>query len=283
MHAWHQRGMGVIAWLCVAACAGAAPAELPMEFQGGLIWMQVRADSSPRPLHFLLDSGANVSVLNRRTARDLGLQSGPRITLSGVGTRTTGHGPVPWHAWAGPIELPTEYLILDLSRLAQACGRPLDGLLGATFFHDRIVEIDYRAQRLRIHDTHPETHSVQAVPMGVSSRGFSVQACINGTGNQRVRVDTGCASALQWVSSTTSGRACPGPPAVGLATLSIPQTMTGVRLGPHVLDTVPTGLHRHPIFPGESGLLGNGILALFGTVTFDSRAGRLHLGGSNVE
>lgn len=66
--------------------------------------------------------------------------------------------------------------------------------------------------------------------------------------------------------------------AVGLATLSIPQTMTGVRIGNRSLDTVPTGLHSKPIFPGESGILGNGLFARFGTVAFDARSGRLHLG-----
>jgi hypothetical protein len=41
---------------------------------------------------------------------------------------------------------------------------------------------------------------------------------------------------------------------------------------------VPTGLHRKAIFPGESGLLGNGVLAQFGVVTIDAKAGRLILG-----
>jgi hypothetical protein len=54
--------------------------------------------------------------------------------------------------------------------------------------------------------------------------------------------------------------------------------MTGLRLGNLHLDTVPTGLHRKAIFPGESGLLGNGVLAQFGVETIDAKAGRLILG-----
>ena len=54
--------------------------------------------------------------------------------------------------------------------------------------------------------------------------------------------------------------------------------MTGVRIGNHQIDTVPTGLHRKAFFTGESGLLGNGLLAQFGVVTIDARAGRLILG-----
>jgi hypothetical protein len=34
-------------------------------------------------------------------------------------------------------------------------------------------------------------------------------------------------------------------------------------------------LHRGAVLPGESGLLGNGLLARFETMTIDGRAGRL--------
>jgi hypothetical protein len=44
-------------------------------------------------------------------------------------------------------------------------------------------------------------------------------------------------------------------------------------------DSVPTGLHRQPIFPGESGLLGNGLLTRFERITFDTKARRLMLEG----
>lgn len=53
--------------------------------------------------------------------------------------------------------------------------------------------------------------------------------------------------------------------------------MTGLRIGPITLDTVPTGLHRTAIFPGESGFLRNGLLTQSGVVTIDAKAGRLIL------
>ena len=99
-------------------------------------------------------------------------------------------------------------------------------------------------------------------------------------GSQWVRVDTGCATAFQWVTLKERAGRCTSKLAVGLAELSIPQTMTGVRIGNHCLDAVPTGLHRKAIFPGESGLLGNGLLARFGVVTIDAKSGRLILGRS---
>jgi hypothetical protein len=43
-------------------------------------------------------------------------------------------------------------------------------------------------------------------------------------------------------------------------------------------EAVPTGLHDQAIFAGEAGLLGNGLLARFDSVTIDAKAGRLLLG-----
>ena len=93
-----------------------------------------------------------------------------------------------------------------------------------------------------------------------------------------MRLDTGCATAFQWVTSNVRAEQCTGKMAVGLTELSIPQTTTSLRLGEQPAETVPTGLHRGEIFPGEAGLLGNGFLARFGTVTIDTRNGRLLLG-----
>ncbi len=51
-----------------------------------------------------------------------------------------------------------------------------------------------------------------------------------------------------------------------------------VRLGDYTFQNVPAGLHHNSICPGESGLLGAGLLARFNTLTLDAQAGRLILG-----
>jgi len=94
-----------------------------------------------------------------------------------------------------------------------------------------------------------------------------------------MRVDTGCSSALQWVVSGRKTAAGNGGISVGLIELDIPATTTTVKLGSMTFDSVPTGLHRRPIFSGESGLLGNGLLTRFERVTFDIKFGRLVLEG----
>src|SRR5947209_7992994 len=100
-----------------------------------------------------------------------------------------------------------------------------------------------------------------------------VPITVNGHKRQWVRLDTGCASPLQWVNSRVRSQKCKPQVAIGLSELSIPQTQTTVDIGSHRFANVPTGLHEDPIFAGEAGLLGNGLLSRFSRVTLDTKAG----------
>lgn len=272
-----------VVFLCISrlsqvALVAAVTSELPIQLREGLLWMEVSVPQNTEPLHFLLDSGASASVVNLTTARRLGLELGPKVRVSAVAATLNGYWPVKLSAKAGQVELPGEYLALDLGKLSGACSRSVDGLLGADFFRGRVVQIDYAAAKLRVLAAPPSDAGTNSVPLETRPCGFRVAVNVNGGKRQWVRVDTGCATAFQWVTSKERAERCASKLAVGLTEFSIPQTMTGVRIGKHYLDTVPTGLHRKAIFPGESGLLGNGLLAQFGVVTIDAKAGRLILG-----
>jgi len=80
------------------------------------------------------------------------------------------------------------------------------------------------------------------------------------------------------VTSAVRPDQCLQQMAVGLTEMSIPQTQTTVRVGPFEFENVPTGLHASAMFAGEAGLLGNGLLSRFATVTIDGKAGRIILG-----
>ena len=268
--------------LLQAEPVASADIELPIQFREGLLWMEVSVPQESEPLHFLLDSGASASVVNLGTAQRLGLKLGPKVSVTGVNTTLNGHWPVKLSAKASHFELPSKYLALDLSKLSGECSRSVDGLIGADFFRGRVVEIDYVAQKLRVLNASLRDDTTVMVPIEFRPCGMRIEVNVNGGKSQWVRVDTGCGTAFQWVTSKERADRCTSKLAVGLAELSIPQTMTGLRIGSHYLDTVPTGLHRKPIFPGESGLLGNGLLASFGVVTIDAKSGRLFLGRSQA-
>jgi hypothetical protein len=252
--------------------------EFPFEYRDDLLWVSVQVSGSAAPLQFLLDTGAEVSVINLNTARRLGLKPGGWVKVSSVQTTVTGYWPQKLSATAGTVPLPAKFLALDLSQLSAVCTQSVDGLIGADFLKGRIVQIDFGAQKIRLLPTNRAAPGVATSPLEIRRCGLCVMASIDGSKPQRLRLDTGCATPLQWVTSQVPLEQCSRKIAVGLAQLDIPQTTTTVRVAGHTFREVPTGLHREAIFAGEAGLLGNGLLSRFETVTIDARARRLSFG-----
>lgn len=251
-------------------------AELPFQFREGLLWIKVGVPQSSEPLNFLLDSGASVSVLNLETARRLGLKGGQRVSVRGVKTVTSGFWPQPMEARIGHTKLPEKYLVLDLSSLGKACASNVDGLIGADFFRGRIVQIDFAGEKVRLLQSPPPSFDA-ALPLHIRTCGMRVPVTVNGGKQSWVRLDTGCASALEWVATGGNFNGCKRETAVGLSPISVAMTQTSVRLGNTEFQCVPTGCHSKEIFAGEAGLLGNGLLSRFAAITFDAKAGSVFL------
>jgi hypothetical protein len=278
----------VCAFLFFAAALArgqAAPislAEFPFEFREGFLWIKVNVSQSKEPLNFLVDTGAGVSVINLSTAKRIGLKLGQEVMVHGVQTMLTGYWQERMSARVGDLDLPREYLSVDLEKLSSSCERSVDGLLGADFFRGRVVQIDFDAQKIRLLKPEKKVKSDETLPLQQRPCGMRVPISVNGHKRQWVRLDTGCATALQWVTSDVRPEDCARRMAIGLVEISIPQTETTVGIGEHEFEKVPTGLHQATIFPGEAGLLGNGLLSRFSTVTIDAKAGRVTLGKCRV-
>lgn len=252
--------------------------EIPFEFRDGLIWINVTVASLREPLHFLLDSGAQVSVINEATAQRLGIKPGRQVTVASVGATTTGFYPQIIDAHAGAVPLPRTFLMLDMQKLSDSCtNSAVDGIAGADFFRGRIVQIDFEKQLVRILPEQPAEAGAQVVPLKLRRSGLLVPIQVNDAFSQWVRLDTGCASALQWVSTAVGPERCTRRMAVALTKFSLPVTDATVVIAGHRFEHVPTDLHTQEIFPGEKGLLGNGLLSRYRTVTIDSKGGKLLL------
>ena len=252
-------------------------AEFPFEFREGLLWIEVRVPQAKEPLNFLVDTGAGVSVINLNTANRIGLRLGREVMVRGVHTMLTGYWQERMSAKVGDVQLPRGYLAVDLEKLSSSCERPVDGLVGADFFRDRVVQIDFDGQKIRLLKSARGDKSDESLPLQLRRCGMCVPINVNGRSRQWVRLDTGCATALQWVTSDVQPERCSTKMAIGLAEISIPQIETTVSLGEHQFEKVPTGVHEKAIFPGEAGLLGNGLLSQFSSVTIDAKAGRVIL------
>jgi hypothetical protein len=264
----------------VSARATPSATEVPFEYRDGLIWVQVQMRESPRPLNFLLDSGAGVSVINLPTLQRIGRLRGRRISVRGVSSTTTGYWPQRLTAIEGTLPLAKDFLAVDLSDLSRACKRTVDGLVGSDFFRSHVVQIDFAAKRIRLlgstETPAPSPNRVE-LPLETQGAALCVPIRINNGGVQWVRLDTGCASDLHWVTRAVSPEACKPQVSVALTTLIVPVTRTTVQLGGVKFEGVPVGVHERAIFPGEAGLLGNGLLSRFRSITVDVRAARLSL------
>jgi hypothetical protein len=245
----------------------------PFEVREGLIWVKVTTPNSPAPLNFLLDSGAGVSVLNLGTLDKLGLPLGRQVSVQGVGTSTTGFWPERPRLTAGGVSLPQVFLATDLTELSGACACRVDGLIGADFFRGRVVQIDFRANVVRLLKESLPENGQDKIPLKQKSSALLVQARINGGKAQWLRLDTGCASAVESATRESRKESRTSRLAVGLATVPIAETHANVQFGANEFLCLPVGVHSKPIFAGEAGLLGTGLLSEFASVTIDAKAG----------
>jgi hypothetical protein len=121
----------------------------------------------------------------------------------------------------------------------------------------------------------PNLAKCDILPMKKCNGTFCVPIRIAGNREQWVRLDTGCDSALEWMPQKKEiGQ--DGVPSIGLSDASTHYIKTSARLGKYCCDNVTVGIHPEQIFPGEHGLLGNGLLSKF-SVTIDERNGRVIL------
>ncbi|MBU6409692.1 MAG: aspartyl protease family protein, partial [Verrucomicrobia bacterium] len=70
--------------------APGVPAGFAFQYREGLLWIKVSTPQSARPLNFLLDSGAEVSVIALATAERLGLALHEPVSVKSVESSMTG-------------------------------------------------------------------------------------------------------------------------------------------------------------------------------------------------
>ena len=253
-----------------------AATPIPCHYHGALIWLKVVVPGKGEPLNFLLDSGAGASVLDLAAARRLGLRLGARQTVQGAEGRCDAFRIGGLAADVAGIPTPRSMLALDLRAVSAACGEHVDGLLGLDFFRERIVQIDYAAQKIRLLSrSELPASGAQILPLARRNDALCVSVVVDGNAPEWVRLDTGCSAAFEWVVNDakrqrlnlTSIAAAAGSP----RSVHLPIT-----LGTERCANVTTGLHDRAMFAGESGLLGNGLLSRF-VVTVDAGHSRLML------
>lgn len=280
-----------------AAPAAAEERGVAFEIAQNLVFLPARINGSP-PLSFILDSGASLLVVDPRHRAGLGLAPGTRSTVAALG------GPVEVEIAggaaleAGGAALPPEAAaLIPLARIEPKLGRSVDGIIGGALFRRHVVEIDYRARRLRLHDRRSFRYSGpgRAVPIEIEgSRPFARLRLQMGSGppvEGRFLVDTGAISSLYLNPSFAGRHGLPGsdvPVAPELFTEQLGGQVPGriaradrVELGGfamegalvHFIDDTSAG---GTAATTQDGLIGAELLRRF-TIFFDYSRGRMYL------
>ena len=108
-----------------------------------------------RPFSFILDTGADATIIRTDVAKELGLKLEGTVNIGGAGAgsqtgyfvRDASWSLVGLRGFSQPL-----VLAIPLTELSTALGRPIDGIIGGQFIRQFVVELDYQARQLTLHD-----------------------------------------------------------------------------------------------------------------------------------
>jgi hypothetical protein len=258
----------------VFSAKGELPQRIPFQFQDGLVWVQVKLAGTKARLNYLLDSGASVTAIDLQTAQACRIHLGDPQSAEGVSGSSVAYRVNNFQATVGDTLLPKSILAIDLGPVSKRCHQHIDGILGLDFFRNRIVQIDFDTGVISLLKSCDRSlANCDILPIKICNDAICLPVRIGGNANQWMRLDTGCDSALEWALTETKARGLSDPP-FGLSGASVQHVNCSVHLGKNRFSNVAVAIHANQIFPGEDGLLGNGLLSKF-RLTIDERNRRV--------
>jgi len=253
-----------------------AAAEQSIDYRRGMIWISAQGPGG-QTMRLIVDTGAEESVLDVDAARKLGVGVRSQETIRGVGGLAQAYRSETCQLSCAGYSLRKSFLMVDLGAASRKAGRQVDGLLGADFFQGKTVRIDYRNKRLCVNPSSYGGAGSQTLRISRHYGAICVPLTVGDTYLPKVRLDTGCVSALHWSApGAGTGRAVRGESSIGFASGNQRNSRSEVTLGHMSMGRVSTQYHSRRLFPGEDGLLGNGLLDQF-CITIDLRSNRLVL------
>jgi hypothetical protein len=156
----------------------ASAVSIPFELANWHIMLAVTVNDS-RPLAFVLDTGDKYAILDRDRAKELGLQLGADVKVRGTSSQSATGAflrDVAFHisglpAFSGPVTL-----AIPLKNLAPRFGRDFDGIVGADFIQAFVVELDYQARTITLHDSRTFAYAGpgESIPITLNPAGHPV-------------------------------------------------------------------------------------------------------------
>jgi len=148
-------GMGAPGPATATAADTTVRTVVPFRMDTGNLFVQVLVNGTG-PHEFLLDTGSPVTVLDHGLARRLGLTIESAGSASGAGGDSVPAGRVEGvgvQVAGEEAADPDGVYVLPLdSLMSPTADRTVDGVVGYPFFRDRVVELDFPAGSVRVHD-----------------------------------------------------------------------------------------------------------------------------------
>jgi hypothetical protein len=179
--------LSVVLVLSLAAATGRAQqtapapsiiASIPFEMVTRHIVLQVKVNNS-RPLSFVFDTGDRVGIVDIERAKELGLKLSGQVKIGGAGSNQLNGSLVEGSNWTLPglagFSQPIR-LAMPLGDLAARFGHDFDGIVGSEFIKQFVVEVDYQARVLRLHDKAKfnYTGSGEILPIQLNGQGHPI-------------------------------------------------------------------------------------------------------------
>ena len=132
---------------------GRASVSTPLELTQNHPYVPVYVNGKG-PSMFILDTGADLTVIEKGHAAEIGLAMEGSIEIRGAGESTLDAAMI-----AGPsvriagLDIPSDVMIaVPLGPLSLYEGRPIQGILGYDVLSRFVVEVDYAAKKATLHD-----------------------------------------------------------------------------------------------------------------------------------
>lgn len=263
---------------------------MPFELMGGTrLYLPARVNGQPTEV--LLDSGAEMTVLDAAYAASIGLRPGGAAAAVGTG----GVGQAQFVSGV-TVELDgltfpdRTVAVIDLSAISQALGRPLPVILGKDAFNGLVVDIDFPGRRIAFHEPAGFVPPADAVEIQLTSSGAlrAAPISIEGRPARLFDLDTGNGGALLLYPAYAEAEGLPGDRpkstalsgAVGGLREAEIATLASIEIGGFEVRNVPTVFT--PAGPSAVdvnrtvGNVGMGVLSRFRMIT-DFGGGRMWL------
>jgi hypothetical protein len=182
-----------------------AAVVIPFELVTRHILIKVRINNSD-PLWFIFDTGDKVAIIDLERAKSLGLNLQGEVNVGGAGPGTL-RGSHVRDAFLSVVGLEGSrqpvVMAVPLQSMQSKFGHDIDGIIGGDFIKQFVVEVDYPARVLRLHDKDKFAYSGsgEIIPINLNSGGHPfISAEVTVTGRPAMKgkflIDLGSGASL---------------------------------------------------------------------------------------